>query len=355
MRKRLLDILRCPVCKGPLRAITFDAGPDGSVTNGLLVCSCKEEFPIINFVPRLLVGGLLASAMAAHPEFQQRLGRPLRAPSSSGATVEDPRKFQTQASFGYEWTEFSRYDADNFSLFVRPLPEGFFRGKVGLDVGCGAGRHVQYATGMGAEVIGLDVSLAVEAAARRNEGNPLAHFVQADIFTLPFQRESFDFIYSLGVLHHLPAPETGFQLLLPYLKPDGLVFLWVYLRTRRKEWLEYVRWITTRLPFPLVKCLAWIGAVVDYGLVVNVYRLLCHFRSVEQLAPLRIKDYARTDFYTSYTDWFDRLSAPISHYFTEEEIRRVCERAGLSQIETAQVGDSWVWAAGRRGSACISS
>jgi len=33
--------------------------------------------------------------------------------------------------------------------------------------------------------------------------------VQADLHRPPFALESFDFIYSIGVLHHLPDPEAG--------------------------------------------------------------------------------------------------------------------------------------------------
>ena len=50
-------------------------------------------------------------------------------------------KRKTQSRFGYEWTRFDDYACDNFPDFVAPLPEHFFSGKLGLDVGCGAGRQ----------------------------------------------------------------------------------------------------------------------------------------------------------------------------------------------------------------------
>src|SRR5206468_9226644 len=143
------------------------------------------------------------------------------------------------ASFGYEWTAFSDYAVDNFSRFIQPLEPTFFRAKVGLDVGCGAGRHVNQATGLGAEVIGLDLSHAVDSAARLNRGNPRAQFVQGEVTRLPFRSGVFDFIHSLGVLHHLPDPERGFQRLIPALKAGGSIFIWAYQRTRRKQWLEH--------------------------------------------------------------------------------------------------------------------
>jgi SAM-dependent methyltransferase len=219
---------------------------------------------------------------------------------------------------------------------------------VGLDVGCGAGRHVKQATGLGAEVIGLDVSRAIDSAVRLNDGNPKAQFVQADILKLPFRPAAFDFIYSLGVLHHLPEPERGFRRLIQALKSGGAICIWVYQRTRRKECLEYIRRVTTRIPLKPLQALSWTAAAIDYGLFVNLYRLGRSSHMIASNAPPLIKEYASYDFGASYTDWFDRLSAPISHSYSEADILAWCERAGLQKIDTALVEDSWVWAKGER-------
>jgi len=99
----------------------------------------------------------------------------------------------------------------------------------------------------------------------------------------------------------------------------------------------------------MVNGLAWLAAIVDYGIGVNLYRLLRRFRFVAVRVPLRIEEYAQYNFYSSYTDWFDRLSAPTSNFYTEPEIRGWFEAAGLENIDTAVVGDSWVWGRGYRG------
>src|SRR5208337_3717658 len=68
---------------------------------------------------------------------------------------------------------------------------------------CGMGRFADVATRWGAHVVGIDLSLAAEVAARNLAGRK-ATILQADVFHLPFVPESFDFIYSIGVLHHTP-------------------------------------------------------------------------------------------------------------------------------------------------------
>ncbi|TAJ07289.1 MAG: methyltransferase domain-containing protein [Nitrospirae bacterium] len=354
MQKRLLNILCCPVCGADLTAVTVDAGPNDSIRNGRLECPCGETFPIIGSVPRLLIGDLRAQALGSVQNQPATGGSCQASVNRSSKDVAARTVLHTQASFGYEWTEFNRYAVDNFSLFIKPLGEGFFAGKLGLDVGCGAGRHAQQAATLGAQIIGMDLSQAVDVAVRRDPEERTTQFVQADIRRAPFRQASFDFIYSLGVLHHLPDPEEGFRGLMPLLKPGAVIFIWVYQRTTRKELLEHARRVTTRLPLWLAKGVAWFATVLDYGVFVNAYRLFRRLAVVEQYAPLRIKEYAGYDFYASYTDWFDRLAAPVSHSYSEEEMLGWFRRAGLAEIETTLVGDSWVWAKGRKAGSCTS-
>ena len=54
------------------------------------------------------------------------------------------------------------------------------------------------------------------------------HVVQATLHHLPFALESFDFIYSIGVLHHLPDPEVALRNLLRFLKPGGEIQIYLY-------------------------------------------------------------------------------------------------------------------------------
>ena len=50
---------------------------------------------------------------------------------------------------------------------------------------------------------------------------------QADVFSLPFAPETFDCIYSMGVLHHTPDCEKAVKVLPQYLKPGGTLAVWL--------------------------------------------------------------------------------------------------------------------------------
>lgn len=57
MDHRLLDILVCPICKGPLRHQRGASKPsDGQTPEAELVCAADRlAFPILDGIPRMLV------------------------------------------------------------------------------------------------------------------------------------------------------------------------------------------------------------------------------------------------------------------------------------------------------------
>ena len=54
MKKSLMDILACPVCKGELE-LNVEAEEGDEVVTGSLVCrACDETYPIDDSIPNLL-------------------------------------------------------------------------------------------------------------------------------------------------------------------------------------------------------------------------------------------------------------------------------------------------------------
>ena len=107
-------------------------------------------------------------------------------------------------------------------------------------------------------MVAIDLSTAVDAAYQNNIKNERVHVIQADIYNLPIKNNSFDFIFSLGVLHHLPDPELGYQLLIPLLKECGVLFIWVYAYAVRKVALELLRFLSKRLSNANIRRMAYL-------------------------------------------------------------------------------------------------
>src|SRR5438552_12110277 len=203
--EKLLATLRCPGCHGVLRANKEDAviSDDFYFDCG----TCEEQFPIMADVPRLLLSPLREALLG-----------------NKAAAGNEGQQVKTALSFGFEWTRFPEMYKEwgrSFLNYMQPHDPDFFRGKKVLDAGCGNGRFAYYAAKYGAEVWAIDLGPAVEVARRNTETMSGVQVVQADLQRPPFARESFDFIYSIGVLHHLPDPEAAFHNLLRYLKPGG--------------------------------------------------------------------------------------------------------------------------------------
>ncbi|HYM16356.1 MAG TPA: methytransferase partner Trm112 [Dehalococcoidia bacterium] len=62
MRKDLMEILACPMCKGEL-TLTIDEEKDDEIQRGTLFCAaCNERYPIEDSIPNLLPPDLRKAA-----------------------------------------------------------------------------------------------------------------------------------------------------------------------------------------------------------------------------------------------------------------------------------------------------
>jgi SAM-dependent methyltransferase len=105
----------------------------------------------------------------------------------------------------------------------------------------------------GAEVFGVDISVAVDAAYRNIGTLPNVHLAQADIFALPFREGTFDLAYSIGVLHHTPDPRAAFDRVAAEVKDGGGMAVYMYDRYNLAyKFSDLMRKVTVRLPLPVM-------------------------------------------------------------------------------------------------------
>lgn len=120
----------------------------------------------------------------------------------------------------------------------------FWKGKLVLECGCGAGPDTEILEGFGAKVIAVD--LAGLDIAQENLGDKKAiQLVQASILDLPFKLQSFDIVFCHRVLQHTPDPHAVLKYILSFVKEDGAIFVHSYART----WIQMCRWKYIMLPF----------------------------------------------------------------------------------------------------------
>lgn len=110
------------------------------------------------------------------------------------------------------------------SLMATALPAPPASAGIGLDLGCGLAIQAGEMRRRGYRVIGIEPSIGL--LARR--ANPETPVVAGDALCLPFGNGSIDFVYVVGVLHHLPGRQAQTQALAEIrrvLRPGGTLLV----------------------------------------------------------------------------------------------------------------------------------
>lgn len=319
MKQRLLQYLACPTCGGDfdLDVRTWDGA---EVVEATLLCSgCGASFPVTRGIPRF---------------------------AGERQEIED----RTARAFAYEW---NRYDElaqryrQQFLDWIQPAGVEAFRDQVVLEGGCGKGRHTALAAEFGArDVVALDLGDAVEAAYRNTRRFENAHVIQADINRPPL-KPVFDYAFSVGVLHHLPAPERGFRALVSRVRVGGSVSAWVYGREGNGWIVHFVspfrERVTSRLPFRLLDAISGALTVPLYAATRYLYgptggRLL----GVRLPYGPYLTYIADFPFREQRSIVFDHLVAPVAHYLRRDDFAGWFERLRLSEVRIEHHnGNSW--------------
>jgi SAM-dependent methyltransferase len=329
VRYSSIDVFRCPACGRRLEAregVEASPAPDREIVSGVLEClGGAHRFDITRRLPR----------------FQ----------ADSGYA----------ASFGDQWNRFRKTQLDRFNgttlsrdrFFsgTRWTPEAL-RGARVLEVGCGAGRFTQVLLDTGASVHSVDYSSAVDACLANND-DPRLIVAQADVYHLPFERASFDYVFCYGVLQHTPHPQRAFEQLVAFVKPGGRIaidsyrkawelqpykskYLWRPLTTRmpRERLLRLIQWyVPMWLPLDtVIKKLPLVGNTL--GMFVPCWNYCFLPLTRQQQVEWAI------------LDTFDALSPAYDLPQSEKTIREWFERAGLENIDV-RVGGNGVLGNGR--------
>ncbi len=291
----ILAILRCPWCRGKLSQHGRD----------VLCPSCGRVFPWVNGTVRFVSEQYYAD------------------------------------TFGFQWHRYARTQLDTAD---HQVSENDFRqrtgftpqelsGKLVLDVGCGMGRFAEVASRWGARVVAVDLSTAAEVAARNLVDRRSVVVFQADAFALPFAPESFDYVYSLGVLHHTPDCEAAFKGLTRFLKPGGTIAIWVY--SGYNKWYRFsdlYRKVTHRLPAPWLHGLCRVFVPFGYyGYhAIRWLPLAGHPMSglFHHIVPVSLQP----DRDSRVLDTFDWYSPKYQSKHTYEEVFRWFEDCGLDSL-----------------------
>jgi SAM-dependent methyltransferase len=299
MKERLVELLVCPPCRSELR-LSVQRFAAGEIIEGRLDCpSCGATYPVTASIPRFVSSGDYAD------------------------------------SFGFQWHAFRGVQIDSLNGTSRSadafaqipgLRAGDVRARLVLDAGVGAGRYADVVSRWGAEVVGVDLTGAVDAAYANIGRRSRVHLVQADIFALPFRDESFEIAYSIGVLHHTPATERAFECVSARVRPGGTLAVYVYPALGlSRHFSDAWRRFTTRLPRRLI-FYASVAAVPLYF----IYRVPVIGKVLQTVVPISM----HADWRWRWLDTFDWYTPAFQHKHAQAEVWDWFHEAGFHDIRS---------------------
>ncbi|MBI5391542.1 methyltransferase domain-containing protein [Candidatus Woesearchaeota archaeon] len=315
MKQSLIPYLVCITCQSSLRCRVFQYEEE-EIIEGKLTCThCAVDYPIVKGIPRFVPVSL------------------------------EKIKQKTAERFSYQWHKYSdipKIFEQQFLDWIDPVKPSFFKNKIVLDAGCGMGRHLLFSSQYHAKtVIGVDLGDSVDVAYANTKHLPNVHIVQADLYHLPFNR-IFNYIYSIGVLHHLPDPKQGFLSLAQHLRKKGTISIWVYGKENNfllRFFNPLRKFVFSRLPLPFLHLLSLAGMLFLYPFLMLGYRSPLH-----KIMPHSAFFSYLTQFHFRHirTIFFDQMLAPVAYYLTYSDVSDWLSSCQLrNPLITARNENSW--------------
>jgi 2-polyprenyl-3-methyl-5-hydroxy-6-metoxy-1,4-benzoquinol methylase len=261
------------------------------------------------------------------------------------------------AAFGAQWNRYRRTQLDSYTgvpisrtRVLRCIGEeniSWIKGKRVLECGCGAGRFTEVLLSLGANVVSIDLSDAVDANRENFTLNNHHHIAQADIEALPFTNGSFDMVFCLGVVQHTPNPERTIARLYEQMSPRGLLVIDHYTHT-----LSYYTKSAGLFRFFLKRVSAEKGMelsekLVDWFLPVHkavrgsriaqmalsrISPVFSYYQAIPELPDHLQREWALLDTHDALTDWY-------KHHRTPNQIEKTLTSLGAIDIHCTYGGN----------------
>jgi SAM-dependent methyltransferase len=261
---------------------------------------------------------------------------------------------KTIESFGDEWTQFDQSDLSNkeaydifknyFSIF--PLSK-LLKTSEGFDMGCGSGRWAKFIAPKVGLLHCIDPSKSIKIAKKKLRKFDNIKYHQKSLDSSGLKKESQDFGYSLGVLHHVPKTESAIVSCVKLLKPGAPFLLYIYYSfDNRPIWFKYLWRLSNSIRFFISKLPKFLKFLICDVIALIVYYPFARFVLLSEKFGLKLKNfplhfYRSRSFYSMRTDARDRFGTPLEKRFSKKEIHKMMQISGLEKITFRKNAPFW--------------
>ena len=240
----------------------------------------------------------------------------------------------TVEEFGDQFTVYNNIDGYWGSLemlkdTVYPFDLNEIKDKKICEIGSGSGRIIKRLNLFNpTKIVAVEPSRAIEVAKNNNKKSSI-EFLNIRGQDLNFNEE-FDYIFSLGVIHHIPEYEIVCKKIFQSLKPNGKFIIWVYGHENNQIYLKIfnnLRRITRLMPDFLLRILCK---------VLNIFAILYIFLCKIFNLPLKNyfnKVFSKCSFNKREEIIFDQLNPSFSKYFKKQKLESLLKISGFKKIE----------------------
>ena len=253
--------------------------------------------------------------------------------------------WETVKSFGEEWSKFDSFSEEE----IQKIGKDYFdivdqaylsqSRTVALDVGCGTGRWTKFLAPKVNFVEAIDPSDSVFTAAHFLKDHENVRVTQASIENLPFPPESFDFVFSLGVLHHIPNTRQALAHCVSQLKPGGLLLIYLYYDLENRgisfrlllKVVTLIRKFVSLLPAQIKKIVCDVIALTVYVPLAAIAWSLKSLR-FKGWNSVPLSYYHDKTLNVMRNDALDRFGTPLEQRFSRKDIEEMLVQAGMIKV-----------------------
>ena len=260
------------------------------------------------------------------------------------------------SDFGNELNEFdqSALTKDElkklFDRYFHIFPKNKLNKKsIGFDLGCGSGRWAKFVAPKVKKLNCIDPSkLAIKVAKKNLSEQNNVKFINSNISKNILNKNSQDFCYCLGVLHHIEDTLKGLRFSNRILKKNAPYLIYLYYNFDNRGFIYRSIWkvsnlfrlIISKLPFKVKKVVTDLIAILIYYPLAKYSLMLSYLGMNSEVLPLSF--YKNESLYTMRTDSLDRFGTKLEKRFSKKEITKLLNKTGFKDVEFSNKMPYWV-------------